>query len=82
MDSAKGVDVFAKMGGKEFAVNIVHVIVDAHCMGNAKMEVVSAKQVSMGSTAPFRLVLQLVSDKVAFVVVMEHAIQSLQVPSD
>ena len=55
MDSAKDLGVFAKRAGKEIAANIVPVTLGVHCMDNAKMEAVSAKQASMESTALFQL---------------------------
>ena len=72
MDSAKDLDAFAKRAGKVIAASIVHVILGAHCMGNAKMGAAFAKQASMESTALFRHVPLWTIDKENFATVVEH----------
>ena len=71
MDSAKDLVAFAKRDGKVLDANTVHAILDAHYMGNVKMEHAFAKLVSMESIAHFRLAILWVQNKEVYALVMD-----------
>ena len=72
MDNARDQDAYVKRDGKVIAANTVPVIQDVHFMGNARMEHVFAKLVSMESIVHFQLVILWVQNKEPCVVAMDH----------
>ena len=72
MDNARDQDAYVKKDGKVIAANTVHVIQDVHFMGNARMEHVFAKLVSMESIVHFQLVILWVQNKEPYAVAMDH----------
>ena len=78
MDNARDQDAYVKRDGKVFAASTVPVIQDVHFMGNARMEHVFAKLVSMGSIVHFQLVILWQQNKEPYVVAMDHVSLVLQ----
>ena len=72
MDNARDQDAYVKRDGKVVAANTVPVIQDVHIMGNARMEHVFAKLVSMESIVHYQLVILWVQNKEHYVVAMDH----------